>query len=122
MEASFTSRLAGPPARGDIWLVDLKPVVGHEQGGRRPAVVISANGLNRSAAGLVIVLPMTTVHKGMPSHVMASPSDSDVREVSYIKCEDIRSISTRRLVTHWGRVSAQTMAQVSDTVRILLQL
>ena len=47
------------PVRGEVWDVDLNPVIGHEQGGKRPALVVSADGFNKTQAGLVIVVPIT---------------------------------------------------------------
>jgi mRNA interferase MazF len=122
MTMHATSRPVNSPLRGDIWLVRLEPIVGHEQGGTRPAVVVSADQFNRSLAGLVIVTPLTTVRKGIPWHIEVNSPDGGVRQTSYIKCEDIRSISTERLVTRWGTLSAQTMSSVANTIKVLLQL
>ena len=47
---------------------------------------------------------------------------SGVREQSFIKCEDVRSISTERLTTRWGAVSPAVMQQVEDCLRILMGL
>lgn len=113
-----------PPqaARGDVWLVDFDPTRGHEQAGKRPALVLSADALNESLAGLVIVLPVTSKAKGIRSHVRVDPPEGGFKVASYIKCEDIRSIATERMILRWGRVSAQTMRAVEETVRILLEL
>jgi mRNA interferase MazF len=46
--------------RGEVWLVDFGNPIGREQAGRRPAVVVSADRLNESLAGVVIVVPCTT--------------------------------------------------------------
>lgn len=105
------------PSRGEIWLVDLNPVRGHEQAGRRPGLVISVDTFNHGPAGLVVILPMTTKAKGIPFHVKV-PS----REPSFIKCEDVRSIAKERLVERLGRVSQATLAEVEDRLRILLGL
>jgi mRNA interferase MazF len=112
----------GPPKRGDIWLVNLSPTVGREQYGTRPAVIVSADRLNQSLAEVVIVVPMTRTNRGIPWHVQVTPSDGDVRETSYIKCEDVRSISVERLVRRWGTLSSETMSNVASTIRVLLQL
>src|SRR5438128_11466126 len=48
------------PIRGEVWLIDLNPVRGHEQAGRRPALVVSDDLFNQGPAGLVIVLPITS--------------------------------------------------------------
>ena len=56
------------PLRGEIWLVDLDPTMGHEQAGTRPALVVSTDYLNSSSADLVILVPLTTVKRGIPLH------------------------------------------------------
>ncbi len=110
------------PSRGEVWLVDLDPVRGHEQAGQRPCLIISADPFNHGPAGLVVVLPMTTRARGIPFHIEVVPPEGGVRARSFIKCEDIRSISRDRLSRRWGRVAAATMATVEDRLRILLVL
>ena len=110
------------PLRGEIWMVDLSPTRGREQAGHRPAMILSADLFNRGPADLVVVLPMTSKAKGIPLHVPVGPPEGGVRTQSYIKCEDIRSISKERLTTRWGRVSADTMRAVEDKITILLDL
>jgi mRNA interferase MazF len=108
--------------RGEIWLADLNPIRGHEQAGIRPCLIVSVDLFNQSPAGLVIVLPVTTKGKGIRSHVCINPPESGIKETSYIKCEDIRSISTERLTSHWGVVSPDTMTEIEDRLRILIGL
>ena len=108
--------------RGEIWLADLNPIRGHEQAGIRPCLIVSVDLFNQSPAGLVIVLPVTTKGKGIRSHVCINPPEAGIKETSYIKCEDIRSISTERLTSRWGVVSPDTMTEVEDRLRILIGL
>jgi mRNA interferase MazF len=110
------------PSRGEVWLVDLDPTRGREQAGKRPALVLSTDALNRSQAGLVVVLPVTSKSKRIRSHVRVDPPEGGFKVASYIKCEDIRSVATERLIRRWGRVSTPTMDAVEQTVRILLDL
>lgn len=110
------------PARGDIWCVRFDPIVGREQGGERPCLVFSDDRFNQSRAELVIVLPITRTGRGLASHVRVTPPEGGLKDVSFIKCEDIRSISKRRLQTRWGKVSPSTLAAVEDRVRLLLNL
>lgn len=110
------------PSRGEIWMVDLEPVRGHEQGGRRPALVVSDDTFNEGPADLVIVLPITSKAKGIPLHVAVGPPEGGVNMTSYIKCEDVRSISKHRLLKRWGIVTPQTMTAIEDRLRILLKL
>jgi mRNA interferase MazF len=108
--------------RGEVWLVDLEPVRGHEQGRKRPALVVSTDAFNHGRAQLVVVVPMTTTDRRVPLHIAIDPPEGGVRERSYAMCEAVRSISTDRLVTSWGVVQPATMAQVEDRLRILLEL
>lgn len=110
------------PRRGEVWLVDLNPARGHEQAGKRPALVISVDLFNSGPAGLVVILPVTTKDKKIPLHVKISPPEGGVKVTSFVKCEDIRSVSTERLLAQLGEVSQDTIAAVEDRVRILLGL
>jgi mRNA interferase MazF len=84
--------------------------------------VVSEDLFNRGPAGRVIVLPMTSTIRGVPSHVPVSPPEGGVRKPTAVLCEGVRSVSVERLVVRWGAVSAQTMAAVEDRLRILLRL
>ena len=110
------------PSRGEVWLVSLNPVRGHEQAGTRPALIISVDGLNRGPAGLVIIAPLTSRRKDIRTHVPVTPPEGGLRQASFIKCEDVRSLSQERLVRPLGRVSAATLAAVEERLRILLGL
>jgi mRNA interferase MazF len=111
-----------PPARGEVWLTDLNPTRGHEQAGRRPALVISEDLFNRGPAGLVIVVPLTSKRRGVPSHVPIDPPEGGVEVPSAVLCEAIRSIAVERLVVRWGTVSRRTMGEVEDRLRMLMRL
>lgn len=110
------------PLRGQIWLVDLNPTRGHEQAGKRPCLIISVDLFNQGASGLAIVLPITSKDKGIPFHVEVNPEEGGLTQKSFIKCEDMRSISIERLSDLWGAVSTNTMMMVEDRLRILLNL
>jgi mRNA interferase MazF len=110
------------PSRGEIWFLNLDPTQGREQAGSRPALVISVDAFNQGPADLVVVLPVTSVAKGIPFHVPVSPPEGGVRQPSFIKCEDVRSVSRSRLQERWGTVGPQTMAAVEDRLRILMGL
>jgi mRNA interferase MazF len=110
------------PMRGEVWNVNLDPTKGREQRGTRPALVVSHNTFNRSPADLVVVVPLTSTHRGIPFHVKIEPPEGGVKNTSYAKTEDVRSISKERLIKRLGSVSMGTMAMVSDRIRILLDL
>ena len=109
-------------ARGDVWLVDLNPVRGHEQAGKRPCLIISVDLFNQGASGLAVGLPITSKEKGIPFHVELNPPEGGLKVRSFIKCEDVRSISIERLENRWGTVSLETLAAIEDRLRILMGL
>lgn len=110
------------PCKGDIWMVNLDSVREHEQSGTRPALIISVDLFNHGPADLVVVLPITSRNKGIPFHVEINPPEGGLNYKSFIKCEDIRSISKCRLSQKLGSISNQTMYEVEDRLRILLNL
>lgn len=110
------------PSRGEIWLVDLSPVRGHEPAGRRPGLVISVDPFNHGPADLVVIIPVTTKAKGIPFHVEVHPPEGGLDHPSFVKCEDVRSMSKERLLQRLGRISRGTLEEVEDRLRILLGL
>lgn len=105
-----------------MWLVDFGEPVGHEQGWKRPAVVMSSDHLNDSAASLAIVVPVTSTHWGLPSHVEIETGHSGLEYTSYAKGEDIKSVSQGRLITRYGLVDGQVVRQLEVILRMLLEL
>ena len=110
------------PMRSEIWFAELDPTRGHEQGGRRPCLVISNDMFNEGPAGLVVVLPVTSKDKHIRFHIPIDPPEGGLKIRSFIKPEDIRSISRERLVKKTGAVSAATMKSVTDRLRVLLDI
>jgi mRNA interferase MazF len=110
------------PVRGEIWIGDLDPVRGHEQGGRRPVLVVSQNTYNLGPAELVIALPLTSTYRGVPYHILITPPEGGVRIPSVILCDAVRSVSKERLSSRWGVVSPATLAAVEDQLRVLMSL
>jgi mRNA interferase MazF len=110
------------PQRGEIWLADLDPTFGHEQGGRRPVLVVSVDSFNAGLSGLVVVLPLTSRIRPVPLHVPIDPPEGGLRLPSAILCDAVRSIDRRRLIDCWGTVTALTMNTIEDRLRRLLGL
>jgi mRNA interferase MazF len=97
-------------------------VRGHEQAGRRPVLVVSVDAFNQSRAELVVVVPLPSTLRPIPFHVVVQPPEGGLTNPSALLCEAVRSISKDRLLTRRGALSATTMAQVEDRLRILLRL
>jgi mRNA interferase MazF len=111
--------------RGEVWLADFDPVMGHEQGRQRPALIVSNDQFNTGPAGLLVVVPLTTKERQrIPMRVLIDPPEGGLRERSWVICEAVRSISVERLVesSPWGTVSDRTIQSVAYRIRTLLDL
>lgn len=104
--------------RGDIWWVNLDPTQGSEIRKIRPAVVMTANGLNR-ARRTIVVVPLSTGPAPRPPIVVATPS-AGVDAVAV--CDQLRAVDKRRLTRMSGRLSAADLQIVEDGVRRILEL
>jgi mRNA interferase MazF len=110
------------PARGEIWRVDLDPVLGHEQGGARPALIISNDIFNSSAAGLVVIVPATSKSRPIRSFLRIDPPEGGLKQTSFLICDQIRTISKGRLTKRMGAITAPVLAEVEQRVKFLLDL
>jgi len=108
--------------RGDVYLADPDPVIGREQSGRRPFLVVSINAMNRSSAQLTIAVPLTTTDRGSELHARLEPPEGGLSRISYAMPEMVRVLSTERLAQKLGRASADTVETVAKRVGILVGL
>jgi mRNA interferase MazF len=111
-----------PVERGEVYLADPDPVVGHEQGERRPFLVISIDPMNRSAAQLVIAAPLTTTDRGNELHIRIDPPEGGLDRVSFVMPEMVRTLSMSRLRRRLGRASPDAVETVARRVGILIGL
>lgn len=105
------------PSQRDIWVVQLDPVAGHEQAGRRPVVVISREAFNAAGWGLCVCVPLTTRHRGTPLHVQIDPPEGGLRVTSHALVDQARSLDRSRLVERWGRVDVATHERITSLLR-----
>ena len=112
----------GKVTRGDVWLGDLSPTLGHEQTGCRPLLVVSVDDFHQGPSGLVVILPITSTDRGIRMHLTIRPPEGGLRKESTILCDAIRSIARKRLLHRIGRVSPGVMEGVEDRLRMLLNL
>jgi mRNA interferase MazF len=107
--------------RGEVWLADLDPTRGREQRGQRPVLIVSTDIFNRSGSGLVIAVPFTTRRRGVINHVEVRPPEGGLQNVSYVMCEQIRSMSVNRLHGQpFGEVSDGLLDEVNRQFRYSL--
>ena len=113
--------------RGEIRLVNLDPVVGAEANQRRPAVIVSNDGANATAArvgrGVVTVIPVTSnVTRVHPFQVRLSAEATGLRTESKAQAEQVRSVAVQRMGPRVGRVPADLMEQIDEALRLHLAL
>lgn len=108
------------PKRGHIWFVSLEPVIGHEIGKRRPAVIIS-NDKNNLFADTVTVIPITSkTEKIYPFEVLLPKEETGLSKDSKMKCNQIRTIDKKRLVNFVGTLSTERVKEVKQALLIHL--
>lgn len=109
--------------RGEIHDVDLGVPVGREPAFKRPGVVVSSDLLNNGPGDLVALVPVTTNGYGLRSHIELEPGEgSGLERTSHARCDQVRVISTRRLVRCRGTVSAQELRAIEQALRFVLDL
>src|SRR5947208_1919980 len=118
MVASRTASAHTEIRRGDIWWVDFEPAQGAEIHKTRPAVVITADALNR-ARRTVVVVPLSTGPEPRPPIVIATPS-AGARTVAV--CDQLRAVDKARLNRASGRVSAADLRHIEDGIRRVLEI
>ena len=112
------------PRRGQIWLVDWSPGRGSEQLGKRPALVVQTDAANANPRyPNTIVLTLSTKGLAVATHVSIRPdARNGLRESSWVKCEQVLTISKERLLTLWGVISPTDMHKVEKALKTALGL
>jgi mRNA interferase MazF len=98
--------------RGEIYDVDLG----------QPAVVVSADTLNNGPGGLVVVVPVTSTAYGLRSHVELEPHTSGLHHTSYARCDQLRVLSTARLISRRGMIASDRLRSIDQALRFALDL
>jgi mRNA interferase MazF len=104
------------PRVGEIWDVDFDPRVGREQGGVRPALVISNDFFNQVLNGLHFVAPITGTDRNIRYHVRVAPPEGGLSKPSVIMCDQARAQSEQRFLRRRGNVSLDTVRRVQAMV------
>ena len=109
--------------RGDIYYADLRPVVGSEQGGIRPVLVIQNNVGNRHSPTIICAAITSKMNKAkLPTHIELSAQDYKIVKNSVILLEQIRTIDKQRLKEFVCHIDASMMKKVNEAIRISLEL
>ncbi|ADU50388.1 transcriptional modulator of MazE/toxin, MazF [Thermaerobacter marianensis DSM 12885] len=109
--------------RGDIFFADLSPVVGSEQGGIRPVLVIQNDVGNRYSPTTIVAAITSQINKAkLPTHVELPAGSYGLEKDSVVLLEQIRTIDKRRLLERVARLDAAAMRRVNVALEISLGL
>ncbi|WDV45265.1 type II toxin-antitoxin system PemK/MazF family toxin [Clostridiaceae bacterium M8S5] len=109
--------------RGDILYADLSPVIGSEQGGVRPVLVIQNNVGNKYSPTIIVAAITSQINKAkLPTHIEIKASEYGLTKDSVVLMEQIRTIDKKRLREKIGHFDDDMMTKVNDCVKISLGL
>ncbi len=109
--------------RGDIFYADLSPVVGSEQGGVRPILVIQNDIGNKFSPTVIVAAITSQINKAkLPTHIEIMADDYGLSKDSVILLEQIRTVDKRRLRERLGRLDEESMAKVNEALTVSLGL
>ncbi len=105
--------------RGDIYYADLSPVVGSEQGGVRPVLIIQNDIGNKYSPTVIAAAITSQINKAkMPTHIELSAEEYGLNKDSVVLLEQIRTIDKKRLREKIGHLDAELMTSVNDALSI----
>ena len=109
--------------RGDVFYADLNPVVGSEQGGVRPVLIIQNNIGNKYSPTVIIAAITSKIDKAkLPTHVEIEADSTQIEKDSVILLEQIRTIDKKRLQRRVTRLNEETLEKVDKAIEISLGL
>ena len=105
--------------RGDIYYADLSPVVGSEQGGIRPVLIVQNNVGNRYSPTVIAAAITSQINKAkMPTHITVGAPNYGLTKDSIILTEQIRTLDKKRLREKMGRADSAVMEQVDAAIAV----
>ncbi|MBP2645959.1 MAG: ndoA 1 [Firmicutes bacterium] len=109
--------------RGDIYYANLSPVVGSEQGGHRPVLVVQNDVGNKYSPTVIVAAITSQISKAkLPTHVEINAKQFNLDKDSVILLEQMRTIDKRRLKEKVTHLSEEIMGKVDEAIRISLGL
>jgi mRNA interferase MazF len=111
------------PTSGDVVDLELGTREGHEAGFRHPAVLVTAQRILDAEPSVVHVVPLTSTIRSFHSEIVVEPDESNGLVVeSAAQCQHIRAVATSRIAGVRGNVGPAVLAQVRDTIGVILDL
>jgi mRNA interferase MazF len=106
-----------PPHQGEVWWVGLDPVIGSETAKTRPALIVSIDEINRAAARLCIVAPITTTPRGSAVRVEL-PHKGGATRVGYVEPYQIRTVSQDRLSKRIDTADEKVRREIAHRIEL----
>lgn len=106
--------------KGDLYFADLSPVVGSEQGGIRPVLVVQNNVGNKYSPTIIVAAITSQTKTKLPTHVELEAADGGLSKNSVVLLEQLRTIDKRRLKEHIGTLSEAQMPTVDQALSVSL--
>lgn len=111
--------MEGTVRRGDIFYADLSPVVGSEQGGTRPVLIVQNNMGNKHSPTVIAAAITSQMNKAkLPTHIELVGPTVGLTKNSVVLLEQIRTIDKKRLKEHMGRLDDEMMNKVDDAIAV----
>ena len=108
-----------PVRRGDIYYADLSPVVGSEQGGMRPVLIIQNDTGNRQSPTVIgAAITSQTGKANLPTHISLAARSCGLTRDSVILLEQVRTLDKSRLRERMGRLDEPAMHQVDNAIAV----
>jgi len=105
--------------RGDIYYADLSPVVGSEQGGVRPVLIVQNDVGNKYSPTVIATAITSQINKAkMPTHIELDANEYGLSKDSVVLAEQIRTIDKRRLKEKIGHLDDELMTRVNEALEI----
>ena len=109
--------------RGEIYSANLDPVVGSEQGGSRPVVVVQNDVGNRFSPTVIVLAVTSQLHKArLPTHVQIHAGAQGLARDSVVLAEQVRTLDKRRLKERIGQLPPEEMARIDQALRVSMGL
>ena len=109
--------------RGDIFYADLSPVIGSEQGGIRPVIIIQNDIGNRYSPTVIVAAITSQINKAkLPTHVEISSEEYGLNRDSVVLLEQVRTLDKKRLKEKIGHMPEEDMRKVNKALLISLNL
>ncbi len=109
--------------RGDIYYADLRPVVGSEQGGIRPVLIIQNDTGNKHSPTVIVAAITSKMNKAkLPTHIELSANSYDIVKDSVILLEQLRTIDKKRLKDKVCHLEGDIMTKVNEALLVSLEL